>query len=363
MDNGLITMERKSLILGGSDNPAIYAAAVRSAEEVKVAYQVANYRPRNIQQARQSLVDVCGRPSFAPLIEWEKPAAGKKIKGVTIRLMEEAIKAYTNIQVTKTTVYEDAVNRKVVVKVIDLENNISYEDESVIRKTVERSNAGDRVVISQRQNSKGEATYLVEATEDEMLGKTNAQVSKMIRTLAKRLIPADLIEDGLDKARKTMRNADAVDPKTASNKIFDSFKGLGITPDMIAIYVGSNKAIFTLDELESLRGLYAALKEKETTWKEVVDGLQKNGDKNDKKKSTLEKKAEDAKGNKGIDDHAVNSTELTAAQKGIAELPRSLANTAIAALGINKQVGELTDAECVAISKKVSALADEEAER
>ena len=55
--------------------------------------------------------------------------------------------------------------------------------------------------------------------------------------------------------------------------------------------------------------------------------------------------------------------ELTAAQKGIAELTRSLANTAIAALGINKQVGELTDAECVAISKKVSALADEEAER
>ena len=83
----------------------------------------------------------------------------------------------------------------------------------------------------------------------------------------------------------------------------------------------------------------------------------------EKKKSPLEKKAEEAKGNKGTDARTGNIAELTAAQKGIDELPRSLVMAAIVALDIKKPLYEYTDTECVAISQKVSALADEEAER
>ncbi len=359
MNAGLMTMENRGLVLGSSDNPAIYAAAVRAAEEIKVAYQMALYRRRNIQQARQVLMDVCARPSFALLVEWEKPVGGRKIRGVTIRLIEEAIKAYGNIQTTKTTVYEDAVSRKIVVKVIDLENNISYEDETVIQKAVERSQFGDRTVISQRTNSKGEQVYLVDATEDEMLGKTNAQVSKMIRTLAKRLIPADLIEYGVTVAKRTVRKADSVDPKKASNEIFDSFKNIGITPDMVAVYVGSNKPIFTADELDSLRGLYTALKDKETTWREVVESLGKKKDDGDggdggKKKRTLGQLVGDKK--EGAGDKKEGANELTVAQKTLLDMP--LVNEAMAEMGIVKLPHELTNEECLAISKRADEIAE-----
>lgn len=346
MSDGLVVREENRGLMQGVDNPAIYAAAVRAAKEVEVAYMVANRQPRNLQQTRQVLLDACKRPAFAEKAEYSKPVGGSvPVKSPSIRFAEEAIRAYKNIHITKSVIYEDLNIRKIQVKVIDLENNIAFEDECTLQKTVERKSPAGRDVVSQRENSKKEITYLVVATEDELLTKTNAQVSKMIRVLSLRLIPSDIVEEGILVAKETLRKTDAVDPKAATKRIFDSFNQIGVTPEMVAEYVGSNKPIFTEDELGELRSVYSAIKDKETTWREIIED--RKGEKKEKAKpSPLSQMAENAEKAKEQKAEQLLPPKLTEFQAKIAAIPEDIRIRAMGELKIKKTTHCLSDDEC-----------------
>lgn len=360
MANELALTERKELTLGGTENPAIYAAAVRAAKEIEVAYVMALNRPRNIQQTRQDLLSACQRPFFAAQVEYAKPVGGGKIaKSPSIRFAEEAIRTYRNIHIVKSVIYEDLVIRKIQVRVVDLESNIAYEDECTLQKTVERKNPEGREVITSRTNSKGETTYLVAATEDEMLTKTNAQVSKMIRVLALRLIPSDITEEALIVAKKILKDTDAIDPKSATKKVFDSFQSIGITAEMLAEYVGSNKDIFTEDELQDLRAIYTAIVNKETTWKEVIGDTKEKINESDTttntKKSPAWKKAIKNIAGTKTDEEPLKLSPL---QEYVAGIPSEFSGEAIKELKITKPINELTDEECELIKQKANEVAN-----
>ena len=59
-------------------------------------------------------------------------------------------------------------------------------------------------------NSYGDTVYLVEATEDDLLTKQAAHVSKVIRTAALRLLPSDILEEAMEqlKSRYDLTTAD-----------------------------------------------------------------------------------------------------------------------------------------------------------
>jgi hypothetical protein len=213
------------------------------------------------------------RPAFAEKVEYSKPVGQKKIRGPSVRFAELAIREWGNILTETTIVYEDENVRRLHILCIDLETNSQHGQEISIAKTVERKRpAEDREILGERTNTKGEKVYIVATTEDELFNKQNAMISKIKRNEGLRLIPTDIIDEGVEIARETIRHADSKDPAAAKKKILDFFSELGIKPNAIKQYLGhSLEEAFTPAELEDLRGMYRAIKDGETTWKECME--------------------------------------------------------------------------------------------
>jgi hypothetical protein len=261
---------------------AAAAVAAQAKALVEARYVIALRRPRDMDAVRSKIMKECLRPSFAAVARYTKPIGQDKSKwptGPSVRFAEAAIRAMGNVTVDAVTTHDDAERRIVHVTVADLEANVPYSLDVPIMKTIERRRTkdGDQI-LGQRTNSRGEPVFIIAATDDDILNKQAALISKAIRTLALRLVPGDIIDEAMDQIVVTQRSDDAADPDAAKRKLFDAFGALGISPEQIKQYLGSNAAALTPKELTDLRALYAALRDGETSWREVMDGREGDGD-------------------------------------------------------------------------------------
>ncbi len=252
------------------------AAAAQSKALVEARYTMAVRFPRNEDEVRQKLLKECKRPSFAAVAIYRKPI-GQGIEGPSIRFAETAIRLMKNITIETMTVYDDREKRIVRVMVTDLEANVPYSQDVTIEKTVERRSVkqGDEVLRS-RTNKQGITVHIIVGTDDDILNKQNALISKAIRTQGLRLVPGDLIDEAMTAVYATRRSEDAKDPDAAKRSVFDAFGSIGVRPKDLTDWLGHKGETLTPKELSDLRGLYSAIKDGETNWREVMDA--KGGD-------------------------------------------------------------------------------------
>lgn len=274
---------------------AAMAVAEREKAAVQARYIIAERRPRNIEQFRVRLEESCRRPSFAEKVEYAKPV-GKKWNprkgemedqfayGPTIRFIEVALQAYGNVFPEVSTVFDSEMLRICRVSVTDLESNICYATEVSITKQVERKGKKEgkgpnakvsppegRVLLSERVNSYGDPVWTVIATDDEVLVKQNALLSKALRTNAQRLLPWDIVERCMQLARETLAKKDAQDPDAAKRQIIDAFASIGVEPVDLEAWLqhSLNKPIVPAN-LTRLRAIFQSIRDAETTWEEVM---------------------------------------------------------------------------------------------
>lgn len=244
------------------------ALAAQAEAMVKARFIVALQRPRDIDDVRARMLKECKRPGFAEVAIYRKPI-GKGVEGLSIRFAEAAIRCMRNIAVETTTLYDDPMKRLVRVNVSDIEANTNYFTDIMVEKTVERRSPKDgQEVLGQRLNSNGDVVYLVAATEDELLTKQSALVSKALRTNGLRLIPGDILDECEETLRTVRRKRDAADPDAARKKLCDSFSELGIMPSDLKELLGHDIGSASPAEIDSLRGVFVAIKDGETTWAE-----------------------------------------------------------------------------------------------
>lgn len=268
-------------------NAVVETAAAATAAQLKALvearYTVAINRPRDWDKVRDSLLKDCRRPRFADSATYSKPQGRRQnpstgeweqnyIEGPSIRFAEASIRSMTNVVTETMTVFDDSERRIVRVSVTDLEANVPYSLDVTVQKTVERKKTkdGDNV-LRVRTNSTGQKVYILEATDDEILNKSNALVSKAIRTLGLRLLPGDILDECMEVCRKIQQDSDAQDPDSARRRVFDLFSGMGVSPDQLKEWLGHDGARITQKEHETLRGIFNALRDGETTWREVMD--------------------------------------------------------------------------------------------
>jgi hypothetical protein len=257
--------------LARSPETAATASAAHATALVQARYVVALKNPRDMDAVREKLLKECRRPGFAAVARYVKPI-GKGIVGPSIRFAEAAIRCMTNVNVQTTVLFDDREKRIVQVEVSDLEANVPYTSSVTIEKTVERRQKKPTdTVIRERVNSKGDLVYIIEATEDDILNKQNALVSKAIRTNALRLVPGDIIEECMDQVVVTQEKADAKDPDAAKRQVFDAFNALGIKTEDLKKWLGHDGTTLTPKEIADLRALHAAIKDGETSWREAMD--------------------------------------------------------------------------------------------
>jgi hypothetical protein len=281
-EQDLMIQQQKSLTYV---DPAAVAAAETAKARIQSAYIMAYQKPRSEDQARARILEACKRPGFAERVEYAKPVGGRSITGPSVRFAELALREWGNNLTESQVIYEDTEIRRVRVTVIDLETNATFSKELSVRKTVERKKADDREIIGKRVNKKGELVYIVLSTDDELHNKEAALISKAIRNEGLRIIPTDIVDEALDTAKATLRNRDSQDPKAAKKRVMDSFSAIGIKPRDLETYLGHSLDTVAPSELETLRGVYAALKEGDATWADYVQP-RKEGEKEEVPKKT-----------------------------------------------------------------------------
>lgn len=258
-------MDEMQLVIS---DPSVHAAAAAAKSRIEAAYIVALKRPRNADDARIRILDACKRPEFAARVEFSKPVGGRSIKGPSIRFAETALRLWGNIDSDIQVVYDDANFRRINVRITDLETNSTFSKQLNIRKTVERKNASGRdgVVLGERMNSNGEKVYIVQSTDDELMNKENALISKALRNEGLRLIPSDIIDEALATAQNTLRDRDAKDPAAAKKRLFDAFASIGVKPKDLEKHLKHSVDSISPAEIENLRAIYTAIKEGDATW-------------------------------------------------------------------------------------------------
>lgn len=250
-------------------------SSVALAEQAKAAVQaryiVAMQRPRELRRTRDALLADCKRPAFAEAAIYNKPV-GDGVEGPSIRFAEAAARAMGNIYADVATIYDDREKRIVRVSATDLEANVTYPMDITIAKTVERSKPQEgRKVLMVRKNSKGRDVYTIEATDDEILDRERSLASKALRTCILRLVPGDISEEAIEQCYRTRDEEMRKDLPGARRKMVGAYQSLDVTEAQLAEYLGHAISDTTAEELAALRGLYQALKDKETTWAEALD--------------------------------------------------------------------------------------------
>lgn len=272
--NQLVARNEFANELAAPDTAAT-AVAAQAKALVEARYIMALRRPRDMDVVREKMLKECLRPSFAAVARYVKPIGKDRSKwpaGPSIRFAEAAVRNMTNITIETMTVYDDREKRIVRVTVTDLEANVPYSQDITIAKTIERRQSKDGdTVISTRTNSYGDKLYILEATDDDIVNKQQALISKAVRTLGLRLIPGDIVDECMEQVLVTQANTDAEDPDAAKRKLFDAFGQLGVRAEQLKEYLGHDAGSLAPKELADLRALYAAIRDGEANWRDVMD--------------------------------------------------------------------------------------------
>lgn len=252
------------------------ASLAKATIEAKFVIALRPENRRSVMAARASILEACQRPKFAEGAMYHVKRGSKQnangqwvdnlIEGPSIRFAETALQAWKNVDVSQVIAWENDEYRLVRITVTDLENNISYTDEAMLAKTIERSKLKQgQEAIARRTNSDGREVFIVRATDEEMQNKTNIAKSKSIRNSGLRLIPEDIVEEAMEAVVRTNEKG-GDDPKAGIKKVLDAFSALGVSPSEVEAYLDHPLETISPKELTSLRAMYTALRDGETTW-------------------------------------------------------------------------------------------------
>lgn len=255
------------------------AIAAQSKAMVESRYIMAMRNPRNWDQVRTDLIRECRRPSFAhnPSAYYRKPI-GQGVEGLGIRFVEVALRCMRNVLVETTMIFEDETKEVHRVSVTDLEANITYPLDVRVSKTVERSKPNsDGSYISVRKNSYNKDVFTVLGTDDDILNKRGALISKAMRTLGLRIIPGDLCDECEEIIKQIRMDEAAKDPDAERRKIIDAFAAIGVTATDLTGYLGHDLGKCSPAQIVNLRGIYGAIKDGEATWQSVMQNKADQG--------------------------------------------------------------------------------------
>lgn len=284
------------LTLEKSAELSAIAIAASARAEVESRHVMAMKNPRDEEGARLRILAACEKPMFARKARFNKPVGGgQSVVGPSIRFAEEMARSWKNILCQGTVLYDDDYKRVVKIIVGDLEANVAYSREIMIEKTVERSSAQDRQVVSQRKNSKGYDVYIVKATEDELLIKQEALSSKVIRNNILRLIPEHIVEESMERVAKTIRDKVAQDPDAEKHQLLEAFARRGVMPLDLTDYLGAPPAQWTPDQFVKLNETLAYLEESGLPWRTFLEGTPMEEAEEIKTKSQPETKGQEIK--------------------------------------------------------------------
>lgn len=259
------------------------AAIAKARAEVEAPYTLARHFPRSWIDVGTRLLKELDRFEYSKACVFARVQGLKKdertgqwvdniIEGLSIRFAESAMALGGNMRAGAEIQYDDDDKRIYRIFVVDLETNAIGESTIVVEKNVERRGKGaeHRTVIATRRNTSGEEVFICLATEDEITLKANNAGAKAKRNLILALMPPDVKDECLQKAKAVRDKGIAADPHAERKKITQGFSTLNVYPAELEDYLGHPLDQCSPAELGILAGFYAAIYAGEATWQELV---------------------------------------------------------------------------------------------
>lgn len=256
------------------------AAAAETQAMIQSRFTMAAHRPRKLEQVRSDILNECSRPNFVAETEegkgnsalYRKPVGGgKSVEGLGIRFVEMALQCMGNNMMDSFTVQESDTERVIHIFALDLEKNTSWGRTLTLAKTVERKSLKPgEIPIRTRVNSQQQPVYVLPSDEGSFATKEAAEISKTSRTLGLRLIPGDIQDEAITKILETRLKGVTEAPDSAMRRVIDGMALQKVSVVMLEEYLGQPITQITPAQIVKLQGLYASLRDGETSWKEIM---------------------------------------------------------------------------------------------
>lgn len=308
VDLGLSANKEQGLI-----SPAASADVAREIATIHQMFAVARQFPRDESRAQEQILKTCERPRFAAKATWTlsrwdgREQREVDFTGPSIRFAEEMFRVWRNMFFQSRIVAETESHRAVHITAIDLESALAHSREIVVAKRMERLKLKKgQQALDSRRNSNGQVVYVVEATEDDVLQRQQALVSKAIRTEGLRLIPDYLVEECLDKIEASAVAQISEEVKRRQESMLKAFEELGVTREQLESRLGCAIEEATAPKINLMEGVYRAIRDGQRDVDEVFKdhgfgaktGTEQMVDEIDKQKSTKKGKKKAASGKK-----------------------------------------------------------------
>lgn len=247
--------ETLELQVNEEKNTALY---LLTKAEIDTQIATAKAFPRSVTQfiqKAQSLATI--NEEIAASCTYSLPRGGKNIDGPSIRLAEIVVASYGNIRAGAMIIANDGKTITARGTCHDLENNVAAQ-----------------VEVKRRITGKDGKTF----NEDMQTIVGNAACSIAYRNAVYKVIPMAIVNPIWEETRKVARGT-AETLIIRRQKALDYFKSLNVTDKQICDALGIEKVgDIDLDKLETLTGMRSAIKNGETT---VKDLFEKEGEKID----------------------------------------------------------------------------------
>lgn len=219
--------------------------------EIDTQIATAHAFPRSIGKFMQSALSMATiSEDIAASCSYSLPRGGRNLDGPSIRLAEIVVASYGNVRVTARIIANDGKFITAQGSCHDLE-----------------SNAAAQIEVKRRITDRSGKTF----NDDMQTIVGNAACAIAYRNVVFKIIPAALIQPIYDKAREVARGT-AETLKTRRDKALDYFRALGVKDEQICAVLDIKKIEdIDLDKLQTLTGIRAAIKNGESTLKDIFD--------------------------------------------------------------------------------------------
>jgi len=243
MDN-----QNQSVQIIEQENNAFY---LMQKAEVDSAIATAKAFPRSITKFQQTALSIAtSNEEVAESCTYALPRAGKKIEGASVRLAEIVVAAYGNIRAGAMIISNDGKTITARGTCHDLENNVAAQ-----------------VEVKRRITDKHGKTF----NEDMQTVAGNAACAIAYRNAVYKVIPTALINIIWEETKKVARGT-AATLVSRRDKAVDYFKSIGVTDKQLCEALEIEKlGDIDLDKLEALTGMRSAIKNGETTVKDLFE--------------------------------------------------------------------------------------------
>lgn len=215
----------------------------RAMHEVQAAFVIAKKFPRNQNEAYANIMQACSRGSLAEQAMYAYPRGGSMVTGPSIRLAEVLSQNWGNLDCGIREISQADGVSVAEAYAIDLQTNTR------ITKVFH--------VPHVRETKRGKVKLTDPRDIYEMVAN---QGSRRLRACILGIIPRDVIEDAVERCKKTLESSDAPISEQIK-KLVLAFDEIGVKVEHLEKRLGHNLDATIAQEIVSLRAIYKSIKD------------------------------------------------------------------------------------------------------